>query len=60
MIGSPFRRSKRDRDIIAIAGTNWLSGVPEAGVEAIIPTIITQHLKAAQTAAEKEKNGPYR
>lgn len=59
-MGSPFRRSKRDRDILAISGANWLEGVPEAGVEAIVPTIITRQLRAAQAAAKKEKNDPNR
>lgn len=32
MIGSPWKRSKRDRDIIALTGAHPAAGVPETGI----------------------------
>jgi hypothetical protein len=46
-MGSPWKRSKRDRDIIAIAGEHPAMGVPEAGIPPLprlrLKTITSRH-----------------
>jgi hypothetical protein len=51
VIGSPWKRSKRDRDIIGIAGSHPCAAVPEAGVPEL-PRVPT--LKPADFIGNKE------